>query len=147
MTIGPLAVRADLTLESDGLTARLTGDGTRLTLDASDPVALWRAAAGIPWPAGVTVRRGPGALGELAGALAAQGLHLDITGPRGRVAELGAGVASPAGRLLTGSAAVRPGSVGTVAATASAGLQVRPALVLGAVAAAVLLLRRLLRSR
>ncbi len=146
MTVGPLAVRADLTLESDGLTARLTGDGTRLTLDASDPVALWRAAAGIPWPAGVTVRRGPGALGELAGALAAQGLHLDVTGPRGRVAELGAGVASPAGRLLTGSPAVRPGSVRTVAATVSAGFRVHPGLVLGA-AVAVLVLRRVVRSR
>ncbi|MEI4281017.1 hypothetical protein [Klenkia terrae] len=146
MTTGPLAVRADLTLESGGLTARLTGDGTRLVLDASDPVALWRAAAGIPCPAGVTVRRGPGALGELAGVLAAQGLHLDVTGPRGRIAELGAGVSSPTGRVLTGSPAVRPGSVRTVAATVSTGLRLRPGLLLGA-AAAVLLLRRLVRSR
>ena len=146
MITGPLAVRADLTLESGGLTARLTGDGTHLVLDASDPVALWRAAAGIPWPAGVTVRRGPGALGELAGVLAAQGLHLDVTGPRGRIAELGAGVSSPTGRVLTGSPAVRPGSVRTVAATVSTGLRLRPGLLLCA-AAAVLLLRRLVRSR
>lgn len=110
-------VRADLVLTVDGRQARLTGDGTDLTLTASDPVALWRSAASVPWPVGVTVGSGPRALGGLAGALADAGLHLDVTGPGGRVAELGRGVDSGLGRGLTGSRAVRFGSPRTLAAT------------------------------
>lgn len=148
MSTGPFAVRADLTLQTDGLTARLTGDGDRLTVTASDPWALWRAAAALPWPVGTTVSRGPAVLGEIGDALAARGLHVDVTGPGGRVAELGAGVTSPLGRLLTGSAAVRPGSPRTVAATVTAGVTASPTgrralgLGLAAVLAAVLLRRR-----
>ncbi len=148
MSTGPFAVRADLTLQADGVTARLTGDGDRLTLDASDPWALWRAAAALPWPVGTTVSRGPSVLGDLGTALAAHGLHVDVTGPGGRVAELGAGVTSPLGRLLTGSTAVRPGSARTVAATVSAGVTAstggRRALGVGLVAVlvAVVLRRR-----
>ena len=110
-------VRADLVLTVDGRQARLTGDGTDLTLTSSDPVALWRSAASVPWPVGVTVGSGPRALGGLAGALADAGLHLDVTGPGGRVAELGRGVDSGLGRGLTGSRAVRFGSPRTLAAT------------------------------
>ncbi len=148
MSTGPFAVRADLVLQTDGLTARLTGDGDRLTVTASDPWALWRAAAALPWPVGPTVARGPGVLGDLGRALADHGLHVDVTGPRGRVAELGAGVDSPLGRLLTGSAAVRPGSARTVATTVSAGVTASPGgrralgLGLAAVLAVVLLRRR-----
>ncbi|SDG26317.1 hypothetical protein [Klenkia brasiliensis] len=148
MSTGPFAVRADLTLQADGVTARLTGDGDRLTLDASDPWALWRSAAALPWPVGPTVSRGPSVLGEIGSALAARGLHVDVTGPGGRVAELGAGVASPLGRLLTGSAAVRPGSPRTVATTVSAGVTASPGgrravgLGLAALLAAVVLGRR-----
>ncbi|MCO7221286.1 hypothetical protein [Klenkia sp. PcliD-1-E] len=148
MSTGPFAVRADLTLQADGVTARLTGDGDRLTLDASDPWALWRAAAVLPWPVGPTTGRGPSVLGDLGSALAQQGLHVDVTGPGGRVAELGAGVTSPLGRLLTGSTAVRPGSARTVAATVTSGLTASPrgrravALGLAVVVAAVVLRRR-----
>ena len=112
-----LEVTADLTLTVDGQQARLTGSGSDLTLTASDPVALWRSAASVPWPVGVTVGSGPRALGGLAGSLADAGLHLDVTGPQGRVAELGHGVDSGLGRGLTGSRAVRFGSPRTLAAT------------------------------
>jgi hypothetical protein len=148
VSTGPFAVRADLTLQADGLTARLTGDGDRLTVTTADPWALWRSAAALPWPVGPTVSRGPSVLGDLGRALAEHGLHVDVTGPSGRVAELGAGVSSPLGRLLTGSAAVRPGSPRTVAATVTAGVTAsrggRRALGLGlaAVLAAVVLRRR-----
>ncbi len=112
-----LEVTADLALTVDGHQARLTGSGTDLRLTASDPVALWRSAAGVPWPVGVTVGSGPRALGGLASALTDAGLHLDVTGPRGRVAELGRGVDSGLGRGLTGSRSVRFGSPRTLAAT------------------------------
>jgi hypothetical protein len=116
-----LVVRADLEVVVGDVTARLTGDGSQLTLAASDPLALWRAVAGTSWPAGVTLRAGRAALGELGDGLADRGLHVDVTGPHGRIAELGAGVASPVGRALTGSTAVRPGTPRTVAATVRAG--------------------------
>ena len=117
---GPLSVTADLALSIDGHDARLTGSGGDLTLDSSDPVALWRSAASVPWPVGVTVGSGPRALGGLADALAEQGLHLEVTGPHGRVAELGRGVDSALGRSVTGSRVVRFGSPRTLAATISA---------------------------
>jgi len=116
-----LVVRADLEVVVGDVTARLTGDGSDLTLAATDPLALWRAVAGTSWPAGVTLRAGRVALGELGRGLADRGLHVDVTGPHGRVAELGAGVTSPVGRALTGSVAVRPGTPRTVAATLRAG--------------------------
>ncbi|MCW2581981.1 MAG: hypothetical protein JWQ53_771 [Klenkia sp.] len=119
MTAGPLVVRADLALSVGAQSARLTGDGADLTLTSSGPVGLWRSATSAPWPVGITARSGPRAVGELGDLLAAHGLHLDVRGPQGRVAELGRGVSSPVGRTLTGSAGVRLGSprvlVGTLA--------------------------------
>jgi len=144
MTVGPLVVRADLALSVDGQSARLTGDGTDLTLTSSDPVGLWRSATSVPWPAGVTVSSGPRAVGELGDLLAAHGLHLDVTGPQGRVAELGRGVSSPVGRTLTGSAGVRLGSPRVLVGTlASEPFRWRPVLV----AVAALLVVRALRRR
>ncbi|SDP34319.1 hypothetical protein SAMN05660199_03673 [Klenkia soli] len=140
MTVGPLAVRADLTLQAGGTTARLTGDGADLVLASTDPIGLWRAVTDLPWPAGATARSGPRAVGELAGLLAAQGLHVDVTGPHGRVAELGAGVSSPLGRALTGSSAVRAGSARTVLATVPRGP--RWGLLAGAALVVLLALRR-----
>ena len=112
-----LQLTADLALTVDGHQARLTGNGTDLLLTASHPVALWRSAASVPWPVGVTVGSGPRALGGLAAALSDAGLHLDVTGPRGRIAELGRGVDSGVGRGVTGSRAVRFGSPRALAAT------------------------------
>ncbi|MEI4274132.1 hypothetical protein TEK04_20600 [Klenkia sp. LSe6-5] len=129
-----LVVRADLAIAVGDVAARLTGDGSDLTLAATDPLALWRAVVGTPWPTGARLRPGRVAVGRLADELAGRGVHLDVTGPHGRVVELGAGVSSPAGRALTGSAAVRPGSARTVTATARAALPDRWVR-LGAVAA------------
>ncbi|SCX55583.1 hypothetical protein SAMN03159343_3322 [Klenkia marina] len=125
-----LVVRADLEVVVGAVTARLTGDGSDLVLAATDPLALWRAVVGTPWPAGATLRPGRAAVGRLGTDLARHGLHLDVTGPQGRVVELGAGVSSPVGRALTGSPAVRPGTPRTVAATvaATSGAGRRPAL-------------------
>ena len=116
---GPFSVTADLALSVDGHDARLTGSGADLTLDSTDPVALWRSAASVPWPVGITVSTGPRGLGGLGDALAEAGLHLDVTGPHGRVAELGRGVDSTLGRSVTGSRLVRFGSPRTLAATVS----------------------------
>ena len=138
-----LVVRADLEVVVGDVTARLTGDGSQLTLAASDPLALWRAVAGTSWPAGVTLRSGRAALGELGDGLADRGLHVDVTGPHGRIAELGAGVASPVGRALTGSTTVRPGTPRTVAATVRAGRRPgRRAWAIGAVVAVLWAARR-----
>lgn len=138
-----LEVTADLALTVDGQQARLTGSGSDLRLTAADPVALWRSAASVPWPVGVTVGSGPRALGDLAGTLAGVGLHLEITGPRGRVAELGRGVDSGLGRRLTGSRSVRFGSPGTLAATVRREPVPWRGVAIGV--AVLLLLRRLVR--
>ncbi len=144
-SLGPLSVTADLALTVDGRQARLTGSGSDLTLTSADPVGLWRSAAEVPWPVGVTVGHGPRALGGLGEALAEVGLHLDITGPHGRVAELGRGVDSGLGRGLTGSRGVRLGSPRTLAATVAAEpMPWRP--ILGGVALLVLV-RWVLRRR
>lgn len=142
---GTLDVTADLVLTVDGQHARLTGSRSDLRLTASDPVALWRSAASVPWPTGITVGSGPRALGALAGVLGDAGVHLDVTGPQGRVAELGRGVDSALGGGLTGSRRVRFGSPRTLVATVGQEpVPWRPVLL---VAAALVLARVLTRLR
>lgn len=142
-----LEVAADLLLELDGHTAQLSGSGTDVVLECSDPVGLWRAANALPWPAGVTQDAGPQALGSLADGLARQGLHLDVTGPSGRVAELGRGVDSGVGHRLTGSRSVRFGSLRTLAVTAGADLRSGRALLVAGGLAALALTGWALRRR
>lgn len=78
------------------------GDGGTVHVHAGDPVAAWDAALG-------PVSTGPQLLRSVAGFLHAQGVVLQVSGPAGRVATVGAGVDSLTGRLLTGSRRVRPG--------------------------------------
>ena len=72
------------------------GEGAVLRVQADDPVAAWSG-------------QDTGALGRVAEALHAQGLSVEVTGPGGRLATVGAGADSALGRLLTGSRRVAPG--------------------------------------
>ena len=83
------------------------GDGSVVRVHADDPVAAWDAAVG-------SVSTGTAAVSEVAQLLHDEGLALEVSGPAGRVATLGAGVESPLGRLLAGSRHVRLGSPGAV---------------------------------
>lgn len=131
-----LHVQADLSLDIDGVTARLTGDGGLLTLRTSHPERVWASALGASLPMGGA--DDPRSVGRIADALADAGLRVDVVGPQGVVVSLGAGVDSRAGRIAAGSAAVGPGSPKAVALTLWR-RTARPALtVLGAGALALL---------
>lgn len=142
-----LDVTADLAVEVDGVPATLTGSGGRLVLSASDPVALWSAVVSSDLPAGFGRVDGPRSLGRIADGLREAGVRLDVRGPRGPVVALGAGVTSAAGRLSTGSSALRPGGARALAPLLLADLRRRPlafaaAAALLAVAAVALRRRR-----
>jgi len=89
-----------------GASGQISGEGNRVVVSTDDPVAAFRAATA----------RGPGqnSVGAVADLLAASGLVLQVTGPRGTVATLGDGVESRLGDLLAGSRRVRPGDVRAV---------------------------------
>jgi hypothetical protein len=135
-----LSVQADLTIEVDGDVARLTADGSALTLTADHPERVWASVLASALPAGVGELDGPRAVGRVADQLADAGLTLQVTGPRGTVADLGYGVRSRAGRVITGSAAVRPGAPGALVALVSRrswAVAAGVAIVLGGLAAVV----------
>lgn len=113
-----LRVVADLSIEVDGTSARLTSEGDRLLLTSSHPERVWAAVVATALPAGVGRVDGPRAVGRIADGLADAGLRLEVTGPRGSVVHLGAGVGSGWGRVLAGSAAVGPGKPAALAALA-----------------------------
>jgi hypothetical protein len=109
----PLEVTGSLDFSLDtGSTGRVEGVGSRILVTADDPVAAFRAAA--------APGNGRPALGGLGDVLAAAGLVVEVTGPRGSVATLGDGVDSPVGRLLAGSRHVRPGRLRAVTPLAAA---------------------------
>ena len=108
--VGRLDVQADLTLDVDGVTARLHSQGDRLVLASDHPERVWSSAVSALLPAGLVLLDGPRGIAAVARALAGIGVRLDVEGPRGVVASLGAGVSSTVGRVLTGSDAVRPGA-------------------------------------
>lgn len=112
---GPIRVQADLTIEVDGTLATLASDGDRLVLSSAHPERVWAAVVSAALPAGNGTLDGPRAVGRVATELAAAGLRLEVSGPRGKVAHLGDGVKSRLGRVVTGSAAVAPGAPGAVA--------------------------------
>lgn len=91
-----LHVDGTVDLEVDGAAATLTGHG---------PVLVLR----LDQPGGLIDGLGPatGGLDAVGSVLADAGLRVVVTGPRGDVATLGAGVHSVLGRLLAGSARVR----------------------------------------
>ena len=110
-----VSVRADLMMDLDGASVTLTGDGDRLVLATERPLALWETLARTPLPVGVGSVSGPAGAGRVADALRDAGVNLDVRGPRGTVASLGAGVDSALGRVLAGSSALRPGGLAAVA--------------------------------
>lgn len=139
-----LSVQADLTIELDGDLARLTSDGSALTLEADHPERVWASILASALPAGVGDVDGPRAVGRIADQLSDAGLSLEVTGPRGTVAHLGHGVRSRVGRVVTGSSKVQPGAPLAVVALVSR----RSRLVAGAaVALGALALARLLGAR
>ncbi len=140
---GELSFRVDG--PAGGTSGTVRGDGGTVRVHAEDPVAAWDAALG-------SSSTGPAVLRAVADRLADTGLVLEVSGPGGHVATVGAGVDSPVGRLLTGSrrvrlgrpAAVRPLAVAQVRRTAGAALPAALA-VLG-VALGLAALRRARRS-
>lgn len=143
-----LDVVADLALEVDGVPATLTGSGGRLVLEATDPGALWSSLARAPLPVGVGRVDAARALGRLADGLRDAGIRVEVRGPRGELVALGDGVRSAAGRITTGSSALRPGSPRALGPLVLTDLQHRPAArvlvlaALGGIVAAVLRSRR-----
>lgn len=124
---------------------QISAEGNRVVVSTDDPVAAFRAAT-APGP-------GQTSVGAVADLLAASGLVLDVTGPRGTVATLGDGVDSRLGHLLAGSRRVRPGDVRAVRPLALA--QARSVLVpsvlrvvvLGSAVVALAALRRIRTRR
>jgi hypothetical protein len=121
-----LDVTADLRIEVDGTQATLVGSGDRLVLETTDPGAFWSALLRAELPAGVGRIDAARALGRIADGLRDAGVRVDVRGPRGRLVALGAGVRSPAGRLGTGSSALRPGGPRALAPLVLATLRDRP---------------------
>ena len=142
---GQIQVEADLTFEIDGTPARLTSEGDLLVLSSAYPERVWASVTSAALPAGIGRLDGVRAVGQVASELAAAGLRLEVAGPRGELAYLGKGVRSRLGRVVTGSAAVAPGTPSAVAVLIWHRLPHRgaaiAALALGAVAVAVALRR------
>ena len=132
-----VSVRADLRMDLDGASVTLTGDGDRLVLATNRPGALWDALASAPVPIRVGSASGPTGVGRVAEALREAGLNLDVRGPRGTVASLGAGVDSALGRVLAGSSALRPGAPAAVAPLLWHAVSQRPAARTAAIALAI----------
>jgi hypothetical protein len=129
-----LHVTADLRLDLDGVPATLTGDGDRLVLETGDPRALWSTITKAGLPAGVGRVSAARAVGRLASGLRDAGVSVEIRGPRGPLVSLGDGVRSVAGRVTTGSDALRPGGPGALGPLVLSSLR-RPAVLVGALAA------------
>jgi hypothetical protein len=89
-----LAVEADLRLEvtstSGTTTARVTGHGQQVRVEAERPEVLLAAVS-------------PADVGRVADLLAGAGITVAVRGPRGPVASLGAGTSDRFGRAVTGS--------------------------------------------
>jgi hypothetical protein len=101
-----LAVEADLYLElttaaGASTTARVTGDGQRVKVEAQRPEVLLAA-----------VDRAD--VGRVAELLTATGITVAVHGPHGPVATLGAGTSNRLGRAVTGSVRVAPAPRGAV---------------------------------
>lgn len=108
---GLVSVAADLDIEMDGVFARLEGDGQRLVLRSEQPQLMWSSLIQASIPDSVGSVSGLRAAGRAARAMSDIGIHLDVEGPRGAVVSIGDGEHSMIGRLVTGSSAVRPGSI------------------------------------
>ena len=103
---GRLRLEGAVDLTVDGprgrTSGRARGDGAVLRIWTDDAAAAWDAVAEAA-PGGAS------ALGHLADALHQQGLAVEVSGPQGVLATVGAGADSVVGRVATGSRHVRPG--------------------------------------
>jgi len=106
-----LNIAAELTVEVGGATGTLTGDGRSLIFQTDRPEAFLSALPGAVQSAGSGWSVGRRIVGRLADQLQDEGLTLRICGPRGDLLRLGSAGGSWWGRRLTGSTAVRPGSI------------------------------------
>lgn len=89
-------------------TGRICAHGASVTVETSNPAAVWEAALGSP-AGGPGGPGGPAALRVVADHLADQGVTVSVTGPGGRVASVGSGIDSAIGRITTGSRRVSLG--------------------------------------
>lgn len=150
--VGPgLVVQADLDLEVDGTSARVTGSGHRIQVDTDSPVALWAALSGAALPDAVGSVSGPRAVGRLADGLAVLGLEAEINGPDGMLVRLGGSGPSRLGRALTGSRSVEFGHTRALFPIGSAWVRqarvVRPGLSGAAIAVAIVVVAAVIRRR
>ncbi len=106
-----LNIAAELTVEVGGATGTLTGDGRGLVFQTDRPEAFLSALPGAVQSAGSGWSAGRRLVGRLADQLQAEGRTLCVRGPGGYLLRLGTAGGSWWGRRLTGSTAVRPGSI------------------------------------
>lgn len=104
---GPsLEVVSDLTFSVDlgrgPIEGRVEAAGSQIRVHTDDADTVWEAATSVP-------EVGTAGLPWLADRLTDAGLTLEVVGPQGRVATVGAGTSSRIGRLVTGSSAIAPG--------------------------------------
>lgn len=123
------SIEADLVLEVDGVEATVIGTGSDVTVRADDPIRVWASLSKAALPSGVGGVDGPRAMGRVADILHEQGLTVHIDGPRGRLLSLGDARPSAAGRLTTGSAHLRFGSLSALAPVLVERARRRPAVV------------------
>ncbi len=110
-----LSVSADLDFTVDlgdgPIAGRITADGTTITVTTDDADTVWQASTSVP-------QVGTAALPFLADRLTDAGLRLEVKGPQGRVATVGAGTSSRLGKIFTGSSAIAPGDSAALRALA-----------------------------
>ena len=116
------------------------GDGAVLRVRADDPVAAWAALAGA-------APTGADALGRLADLLHGEGLAVQVSGPDGPLATVGAGADSALGSAVSGTRHVQPGRLGALRPLVAAQLsrvaaRRRRSLLLAVLAGAALAVRR-----
>lgn len=103
----PLHFSSDLTFSLEGpdgssALGRVEGDGARLRVSTTDAALVWGAALDSSLAT-------PESLDRLATRLADGGVTVEVSGPDGRVATVGAGVNSRLGRFAAGSRRVELG--------------------------------------
>lgn len=103
----PLQFSSDLTFSLEGpdgssALGRVEGDGSTLRVSTTDAALVWGAALDSSLAT-------PDSLDRLATQLADGGVTVEVSGPAGRVATVGAGVDSTLGRFAAGSRRVELG--------------------------------------
>jgi hypothetical protein len=93
---------SDLTFGVDATLGTVTRVGDLVIIRTEDPVGVWDAVT-------TSVSTGQRAIAAVAEELAAQGITVEITGPEGLVARIGAGIDSSRGLLAAGSRKIELG--------------------------------------